>query len=193
MQMRMMGICAGILVGTLGLALPAQADSIYFSVKGAKQGQFRGEAPQQNLKDKMVGLKFVYEVTSPRDVATGQASGKRQHKPLNITKEWGAASPQLFQALVTNEVLPEVFIDFVGVDPKTGQEVLTHRIRLNNATIANILYRMDEGAGAAAGTAKHQTAGGQRHLEEISFTFQRIELEDVIGKTMAADDFRGGK
>lgn len=30
---------------------------------------------------------------SPRDVATGQASGKRMHKPITFVKEWGAASP----------------------------------------------------------------------------------------------------
>ena len=30
-----------------------------------------------------------------RDVATGQASGKRQHKPISVVKEWGAASPML--------------------------------------------------------------------------------------------------
>src|SRR5438270_13585459 len=36
-----------------------------------------------------------YEVKSPRDVASGQASGKRQHGSITIVKEWGAASPQL--------------------------------------------------------------------------------------------------
>ena len=30
---------------------------------------------------------------APRDVATGQASGKRMHKPFTIVKEWGAVSP----------------------------------------------------------------------------------------------------
>lgn len=32
-------------------------------------------------------------VLAPRDIATGQASGKRMHKPFTITKEWGASSP----------------------------------------------------------------------------------------------------
>ncbi len=36
-----------------------------------------------------------YQVKGPRDAATGQASGKRQHKPMTIVKEWGAAPPQL--------------------------------------------------------------------------------------------------
>jgi type VI secretion system secreted protein Hcp len=186
-----MGILLGIMVYMAGFALPAQADNIYVSVKGTKQGQFKGESPNPNLRDKMVGLKFMYEVTSPRDVATGQVSGKRQHRPIIITKEWGAASPQLFQALVGSEPLSEVFIDFVGTDQKSGQEVLTHRIRLINATIANIAYKTDEAVGASG--VKHLTAGGQRSLEEISFTFQRIELEDPIGKAVVVDDTRAVK
>ena len=32
---------------------------------------------------------------APRDVATGQASGKRMHKPFTIVKEWGAVSPSV--------------------------------------------------------------------------------------------------
>jgi hypothetical protein len=32
-------------------------------------------------------------VVAPRDIATGQASGKRMHKPFTITKEWSASSP----------------------------------------------------------------------------------------------------
>jgi hypothetical protein len=31
-------------------------------------------------------------VRGGRDLATGMASGKRQHAPVTITKEWGAAS-----------------------------------------------------------------------------------------------------
>jgi len=36
-----------------------------------------------------------YSVKSPRNSASGQASGKRMHKPITITKEWGPATPQL--------------------------------------------------------------------------------------------------
>ena len=36
-----------------------------------------------------------FQVTGPRDAASGQASGKRMHKPFTIVKEWGAASPAL--------------------------------------------------------------------------------------------------
>lgn len=36
-----------------------------------------------------------YSVKSPRDSASGQASGKRTHHPVTFVKEWGAATPQL--------------------------------------------------------------------------------------------------
>ena len=34
-------------------------------------------------------------VVAPRDSATGMATGKRQHAPITVVKEWGAASPEL--------------------------------------------------------------------------------------------------
>lgn len=45
-----------------------------------------------------------YQVTSPRDAASGQASGKRMHKPFTIVKEWGAATPQLMAMKASYDV-----------------------------------------------------------------------------------------
>ena len=45
-----------------------------------------------------------YAINSPRDAASGQASGKRMHKPITITKEWGAATPQLMAVKPTYNV-----------------------------------------------------------------------------------------
>jgi type VI secretion system secreted protein Hcp len=137
-------------------AAAAQADNIYISVKGARQGAFKGEVLQKGFETKIAGLKFRYELVSPRDPASGLPTGKRQHKPVTLTKEWGAASPQLFEALVTNEVLPEVVIDFVGVDPKTGGMTLSHSIKLTNAGIADISQSTEPIA-----------TGGVRHVEDV--------------------------
>jgi hypothetical protein len=49
-------------------------------------------------------MNFEHEVKSPRDVATGQASGKRQHGSIKIVKEWGAATPQLSRLNPTYDV-----------------------------------------------------------------------------------------
>ena len=41
----------------------------------------------------------VTEVTSPRDVASGQASGKRMHKPMTVSKEYDKSSPTLAESV----------------------------------------------------------------------------------------------
>jgi hypothetical protein len=40
-----------------------------------------------------------HTIVSPRDAASGLPTGKRQHKPVRITKEWGAATPMLAIAI----------------------------------------------------------------------------------------------
>lgn len=45
-----------------------------------------------------------YTISSPRDVSSGQASGKRMHKPITVVKEWGPATPQLMAMKPTYDV-----------------------------------------------------------------------------------------
>src|SRR5215470_9289278 len=160
----------------------------HISIKGAKQGQFKGEGIQDKRKDKwMPVLAFQYAVKSPRDAATGQASGKRQHQPIVITKEWGAASPQLFQALTTNELLSSVELEFTKVNTN-GEEYVYHTIKLTNAAVSEIRQFTRE-TESGTGQPGH-TVPTASDLEEVSFTFAKIEMEDLDGKTLAADDWR---
>ena len=155
-----------------GLAAPASAVEIYVAVEGTKQGKFKGESTAKQFKDQSRVLKFSYSVVSPRDVFTGQASGKRQHKPIVITRAPGAASPQFFTALVTNEVLT-VVIQFLRGNVATGvgnevQQIIT----LTNARISDFLqYVGDDG----------------RWLEDVAFAFQKIEIENRPSRKMAVD------
>lgn len=160
-------------------------------IKGHNQGVFKGEGPPQSkLKDKILGLSFSYEVKSPRDAATGQASGKRQHSPIKIVKEWGAATPQIFQALTTNEVLPEVTLEFLRTNAN-GEEYVYYRIKLTNASVSNIRqFSTDPPEGGSS--AKHQGAAGYKQMEEVSFTFQKIELENADAKIATQDDWHTG-
>ena len=45
-----------------------------------------------------------YQVKSPRDAASGMASGKRTHKPLTFVKEWGPPTPQLSAVKPTYDI-----------------------------------------------------------------------------------------
>ena len=169
------------------------AHSFYLSVKGTKQGQFKGEGVVAARKDKwQEGLSYFHEIKSPRDIATGQASGKRQHGAITITKEWGASTPQYFTALCTNEVLPEVNFEFLRTNAN-GEEYVYTKIKLTNATVSNVKYSTG-GAGTEGGSSsRHTSANDTLELETLSFTYQKFEFENVDGKTMGMDDWTLGK
>jgi type VI secretion system secreted protein Hcp len=164
------------------------ASTFYVTIEGTKQGVFKGESNRENAKEKIPALAFSYEVTSPRDVATGQASGKRQHAPVTFVKEWGAASPQLFQAAVTNEVLKSVLFEFLRTNAN-GEEEVFETVKLTNATVSHLKDTFD----ARGENGGHQPAAGADGptLEEVALTFQKIEIENKSGKTLASDDLQG--
>jgi type VI secretion system secreted protein Hcp len=155
------------------LTTPARSVEIFIAVEGTKQGKFKGESPVMAFKDQSRVLKFSYGVVSPRDVSTGQARGKRQHKPIVITREPGAASPQFFTALVTNEALKPVVIKFVRANA-TGVNEVQQIITLTNPTISDFRqYVGDDG----------------RWLEDVAFVFQQIQIENIPSKIVAADSW----
>ena len=45
-----------------------------------------------------------YQIVSPRDASSGLPTGRRMHKPFVVTKEWGAASPQLSEIKPTYDI-----------------------------------------------------------------------------------------
>ena len=118
-------------------------------------------------------------VLSPRDPATGQASGRRVHSPIVFTKEWGAASPQIYQALVTNEVLTSVVFDFISVLPD-GTEGTYFLIHLTDAVVVEVRQYI----GSAPGEA-----GITRELEDVSLVYQTISLEDKVSGTSVHDSW----
>jgi type VI secretion system secreted protein Hcp len=155
----------------------------YVKIKGTKQGQFKGEGVQSKIAGTgaIPLVRFSSDATAPRDVATGQASGKRQWQPIRITKEWGAASPQLLQAMTQNEILSNVVFEFYRADP-SGKQSLHYRITLQNATVSSVHSYVDL-------TVPAGTPFGGHELEDLELTFQSIMVEDVADKTTVSDNF----
>jgi type VI secretion system secreted protein Hcp len=155
---------------------------LYATVTGAVQGPFKGEATSPKLLHKIPGIAFSYGVLNPHDVATGAPSGRRQHQPITFTKQWGASSPQFYQAAYTNEVLTTVLFEFF-LPLSDGTESLDHTIKLTNATIFSTQQALHLG----------QLNGppvDSRELHEISFHFQKIEITSLTGHTQATDNWQ---
>ena|SRR5271170_7018775 len=156
------------------------AHEFYATIKARVQGTLKGQGTGRE-KDKIPGVAFSYGVVSPRDPASGLPTGRRRHIPIVFTKEWGAASPQLFQALVTNETLTSVLFEFMTTDA-LGKEEVDYTIELTNATISGFegTLHIGEKAGPIVDSRK---------LEAITLEFQKITVTSVTGGTTAVDDW----
>jgi type VI secretion system Hcp family effector len=123
------------------------------------------ETTKQGVIKQIPATALTVEIKSPRDLATGQASGKLQSGAATITKSVDGASTQLFQALVTNEVLKSVTIDFYSTNAN-GEEAVAQSIRLTNATVSNLRQYLDATPQAASLPLQ----------EDVSFTYQKFEF-----------------
>jgi len=122
-------------------------------------------------KDKIDVISYSEGIVSPRDAASGQATGKRMHKPFVITKEVDAATPLLMGACATNEILPAV--QFALHTPGASADVVN--VTLHNAVCSEI---------------EDTTADdGVHELETVSFTFQKITVENAATKRIFEDDW----
>ena len=164
-------LSAAILFGVSG----ARAQFLFCKIEGQKQGVIRSENPAKGLKDFIPILSIAGGVRTPFDPASGHASGKRQHQPLVLVKNLDKASPKLFLAAVTQENLKRVICDFRR-DVENGTTQPYFRIELSDARIVESDIN---GNGLV----------NQGVRETVQMTFERISLEDLIGGTVAEDDW----
>jgi type VI secretion system secreted protein Hcp len=152
----------------------------YITIEGTKQGRFKGESPRDPNKSEITG--YSYAVSSQRDLVSGLITGRKAAGVLTIGKRIGASSPQLFQALTTNENLKSVFLEFTRPDAN-GAEVVYYTLKLTNAVVTKI----NQHAGALDSENLQATASALS--EEVSFSFERIEIESKDGHTMATESW----
>jgi type VI secretion system secreted protein Hcp len=157
----------------------------YLALKGQKTGDVKGSVTQKGREGKIMVIAVSHEVVSPRDAASGLPTGKRQHKPYVITKELDKSTPLLYNLLCHNENISAWELQFWTPQLKaatgTGQEVQHFTVKLTNANIASIAFRMPNN--------KHPDLMKFAEYEEIAFTYQKIAWTWVDGGIEAEDDW----
>lgn len=150
--------------------------ALYLKLKGAKQGDIKGSITRKGREGWVEVLAASHQVVSPRDAASGQATGKRQHKPFSILKPVDSATPPLYSALVSNEMLTEWTLDCTarGLD---GLEVLVYRVKLTNGAVAGVEFDSPGEGQPYAG----------KPVERASFVYQKIEWTWVPSSSTAID------
>ncbi len=153
-----------------------RAADISLEVTGQVQGKFKGGSKKKDRKEQIDIWNTNYACVSPRDQATGQATGKRQHHPLVVyTEVEGGAIPQAAAAVFTNETLTSVKLDYWRSDDK-GKQSIYFKIELKKAGISELEIFCDEDG---------------RPNAKIAFTFAEIELTWLTGNLMAHDTWHG--
>jgi len=160
----------------------------YLWLTGQKSGAIKGSVTQKGREGSIRAVAVSHAIVSPRDPGSGLPTGKRQHKPLVITKELDCSTPLLFNALCTNENLSKAELKFFLPVSKSGMglgtETMAFEIKLTNANVASIDstmldVRLPEDAKLGL-------------FERVSFTYQKIEWTWTEGGILAMDDWESG-
>jgi type VI secretion system secreted protein Hcp len=154
----------------------------FITVVGERQGQFKGEGTDAKQPGQIPIFNFENEVSSPFDQATGATTGKRVHAPLVLVKKIGAASPQFYRSLVTNEILTTVSVTFT-LPNAAGALTPFFTVVLTDASVVRIRQSVTVAPGLT---------DSANPLEEISVTYRKIELSDIDAATSATDDWAAG-
>jgi len=141
-----------------------------------------GGSEKEGREDSSDVFEVEHQVHMPSDTATGVSTGMRIHSPLRVTKVIDKASPKLFQALCENQNLDEVSLDFYRIDPDSRAEVKYYTIVLKNARVSHFRPFMP--------VAFLPVNESFRHMEQVSFIYETIELTWIPDNIMAMDQWK---
>jgi type VI secretion system secreted protein Hcp len=152
----------------------------YMRLTGEAQGDIKGSCTQKGREDSIEIYGWSHEVISPRDAASGLPTGKRQHKPITITKAIDKSTPLLMNVLTNNENLTKWELR-CWRPSRTGKEEQYYTVELVNANIAGI--RIEQLNNKYPENMQHELR------EHVSFTYQKITWTFEDGGVMAEDDW----
>jgi len=139
-------------------ASPVGTADAFLAIVGKKQGPLKGECREAGHVDDIAVLTWQWGMSAPSAVGTTQATRRRVHEALVVTKQLDSASTKLMNALSVNEELKSVTLSL----RKAGDhkdDFFT--IKLEVGRVASLHVESD--------------ASGGVH-EVVKFAFQKIEV-----------------
>ena len=141
-------------------------------------GPMRGGAdrgvPNPRGGEGIAVLDVRHTLISPRDVVTGEVTGKRRHAPIVVTKDVDRATPQLLHVWARNDVLTTWRLDVFGADA-FGRRVLRYTIELGRAHVVEVALLTPEEVTFPR--------------ESVSFAYEQITWTWAEGKVSSTDDW----
>lgn len=157
----------------------------YLKLKGQKHGDVKGSVTQKGREGKIMVIAASHQIVSPGDSASGQATGKTEHKPFVITKELDKSSVILYDMLINNENITEWELQFWTPNLRStsgsGVEKQHYSVKLTNARIVDISFHMLNN--------KNPDLTRYAEYEEIAFTYEKIKWIWVDGGIVTEGDW----
>ncbi len=151
-----------------------------------KQGAGKGGVIQKGREGWVEVIASNHAIVSPRDPASGQATGKRSHKPLRLRSYYDQSLPQWYQALVYNENIKEMVISYfsankLGTAGGAGVETLTYEVKLTNAFVSQLEFEQLNN--------KNPELQRYENMFVIEVVYQKIEGTWKLGNKVWSDDW----
>ena len=161
-------------------------NAYYSAVQGEKQNNFKGGVIQKGREGWIEIIACSHNIMSPRDIASGQATGKRIHAPITTRMYYDQSLPMWHQALVYNESLKNVVLAFfsankLGTAGGQGVETLTYEVKLMNAFVSKIEFEMLNN--------KNPDLQRYENMIVVSLVYQKIEGTWKLGNKVWQDDW----
>ena len=162
----------------------------YISIHGQNQGHITkgaftpdsvGNVYIEGHEDEIMAQAIDHQITLPTDPQSGQPAGQRVHKPLIFTSVLSKASPMLYQALVTGEMLPTVEVSWYRTSSEGKQEHF-FTTTLEDATIVSINTVLPH--------ALDKDNENYTQLVEVSLAYRKITWAHDVANTEGSDDWR---
>jgi type VI secretion system secreted protein Hcp len=160
------------------------ANTMYLKLKGANQGDIKGDCTQSGREKMILVYSVEHEVEIPRDTHSGMPTGQRIHHPLTILKHKDQASPLLFQACCTGEQITSLELDFYRIN-KTGTEEHYYTIKLEKAIIVNLSSHTP--------VTFLEENKSYHDMEEVSFSYEKMVWTYEPDGIEAEDDWNAPK
>ncbi|MDD2137842.1 Hcp family type VI secretion system effector [Pseudomonas kurunegalensis] len=162
----------------------------YISIEGKTQGNITagaftsesvGNVFVQGHEDEILVQEIKHQVTVPTDPQSGQPTGQRVHKPFVFTSSLNKATPLMYQALASGEMLPTVEVKWYRTSVEGTQEHF-FTTKLEDATIVDI--------NTVLPYAQNQKNNNYTQLVEVALSYRKITWTHEAAGTLGSDDWR---
>lgn len=154
---------------------------LFVTLKTDKAGVVHGEAEDAKYSGAIEITGFSWGMSSASDVSTGQASSRRQHRPLKLFKSIDAASTPISSALAQNQTVSELTLTARKASSNGQLEYLVIKIKKGRVIRQDLEYG-------------EQVMGGNGNGREVvEISYQDIEItytpQSSVGLSRGAKTF----